>query len=62
MKENQANTLRSHAVVKTIRPKDLMTTAFLVISAPGAFEIEMKHSYFKPAISAPCSLMTKNVL
>ena len=27
-------------------------TVFLVISAPGAFEIEIKHCYFKPAISA----------
>ena len=30
-----------------------MITVFLVISAPGAFEIEMKHCCFKPAIIAP---------
>ena len=33
-------------------------TVFLVISAPGAFEIEMKHCCFKPAISAPNSLIS----
>ena len=28
-------------------------TVFPVISAPGAFENEMKHCHFQPAISAP---------
>ena len=36
-----------------------MITVFLVISAPGAFEIEMKHCHFKPAISAPFSLSSE---
>ena len=33
------------------------STVFLVISAPGAFEIEIKHCCFKLAISAPFSLI-----
>ena len=32
---------------------DSPNTVFPVISAPGAFEIEMKHCHFQPAISAP---------
>ena len=35
-------------------------TVFFVISAPGAFEIEIKHCFFKPAISAPYLLMSNH--
>ena len=37
-------------------------TVFLVISAPGVFESEIKHYYFKPAISAPYSLVFNQCL
>ena len=39
--------------LKMLNFPSLESTVFPVISAPGAFEIEMKDCHFQPTISAP---------
>ena len=44
---------------RNARARRISNTVFPVISAPGAFEIEMKHCRFKPTINTLYSLKSK---